>query len=158
MDKKEVKVMSYEDCLIAVTGGDSEVYGAKGFNKPTAIISIFDTSEKIPENFHIYKEDENSFVKDALFLQFDSIKYDKVGRKLMALNDVKKINLFVATLSKEVEQIVVCCSDGYSCSLAVANGILKLYSEEPKFIPPLFHPSEYCTKIIDSWIDNGMID
>lgn len=156
MDKKEVKVMSYEDCLIAAVGG-SEAYGVKGFNKSTAIISIFGTDKKIPEIFHVYGEDENSFVKNVLFLRFDSIEYDKVGRRLMTLNDVKKIALFVATLPKEVEQIVVCCSDGYSRSLAVANGILKFYSEEPKFIPPLFHPSEYCTKIIDSWIDNGMI-
>lgn len=156
MDKKEIKVMFREDCLIAA-GGGSEVYGIEGFDKPTAIISIFGTDEKIPEILNTLKEDKNSFVEDVLFLQFDDIEWASADQKLMTLKDAMKISLFVDSLPKEVEQIVVHCSAGYSRSPAVANGILKFYGEEPKFIPPQYRPNEYCTEIMGLWIDSGMV-
>ena len=33
----------------------------------------------------------------------------------------------------------------------------KCVGETPKFIPPCYHPNEHCKKIMDLWIDNGMI-
>ena len=156
MDKKEIKVMSREDCLIAASGG-STAYGIEGFDKPTAIISISGTDEKIPEILNSFKEDKDSLVKDVLFLRFDDIEQAEKHRKLMTLKDAIKISLFVDSLSKEIEQIIVHCSTGYSLSPAIANGILRFYCETPKFIPPCYHPNEHCKKIMDLWIDNGMI-
>ena len=105
MDKKEIKVMSREDCLIAASGG-SMAYGIEGFDKPTAIISISGPDEKIPEILNSFKADKDSLVKDVLFLQFDDIEQVEKHRKLMTLKDAMKISLFVDSLPKESNKLL----------------------------------------------------
>lgn len=100
--------------------------------KPCVIISIND----LGGHAHSLKNHEN--IKDVLVLFFDDIIREDVevagDEGLFNQDHVKQIDKFIKRWEREVEEVIVHCSQGISRSSAVAAGICLKLNQEDKWI------------------------